>query len=195
MPSTPIQCKIWLSPTQQVSPTSILVNTSTLTLGGGKGTDSNVISYTLPNTISGNYFVIVSVDTLNSVTETSETDNSSTASISISSSAPTGLDMGVKVNGYEWLADGRLRISYSFSNLGNEPITSSQIVAEFVGGYKTTWNRKDLISVGRTINLSSVYPSATFPPSFPATYRLTILKVNGRDDLPNQNESKLLINR
>jgi hypothetical protein len=103
--------------------------------------------------------------------------------------------MGVKVNSYEWLADGRLRINYSFSNLGNEPITSSQIIAEFVGGFKATWNRKDIISVGRTINLSSVYPSATFPASFPATYRLTILKVNGRDDLMNQNESKLLINR
>jgi subtilisin family serine protease len=195
MPSTSIQCKIWLSPTQQVSSTSILINTSTTILGGGKGTHSQTISYTIPNMMSGNYFVICSIDTLNSIAETSETDNTSMASISIASPTPTGLDMGVKVNSYEWLADGRLRINYSFSNLGNEPITSSQIVAEFVGGYKTTWNRKDIISVGRTINLSSVYPSATFPPSFPATFRLTILKVNGRDDLANQNESKLLINR
>ena len=195
MPSTPIQCKIWLSTTQQVSATSILVNTPTLTLGGGKATDGNIISYTLPATISGNYFVIMSVDTLNSVTETSETDNSSTASISISAPTPTGLDMGVKVNSYEWLPDGRVRINYSFSNLGQENITSSQIVAEFVGGYRTTWSRKDIIAIGRTINLSSVYPASTFPASFPATYRLTILKVNGRDDLPNQNESKLLINR
>jgi hypothetical protein len=195
MPSTPIQCKIWLSATQQVTTTSILVNTSTLTLGGGKGTDSNIISYTLPNGISGNYFVIASVDTLNSVVETSETDNTSTASISIATSTPTGLDMGIKVNSYEWLADGRLRINYSFSNLGNEPITSSRIIAEFVGGYKTTWNRTDRIASGSTINMSSVYPSATFPPSFPATFRLTIQKVNGRDDLPNQNESSLLINR
>ena len=195
MPSTSIQCKIWLSMTQQVSSSSILINTSNLTLGGGKGTDSNIISYTLPNNISGSYFVILSVDTLNSVAETSETDNTSTASIPIASSTPTGLDMGVSVNRYEWLADGRLRISYSFTNLGNVAITSSQIIAEFVGGYKTTWNRTDRIASGSTVNLSSVYPSATFPPSFPATYRLTILKVNGIDDLPNRNESKLLINR
>jgi hypothetical protein len=102
--------------------------------------------------------------------------------------------MGVKVTKYEWLADGRLRISYSFSNLGNETITSSKIVAEFVGGFKSTWNRADVIAVGRTINLSSVYPSSTFP-TFPATYRLTILSVNGRADLENQNESKMLIIR
>jgi subtilisin family serine protease len=195
MPSRPIQCKIWLSITQQVSSSSILINTSNLTLGGGKGTDSNIISYTLPNNISGNYFVILSVDTLNAVAETSETDNTSTASIAIASSTPTGLDMGVNVKSYEWLADGRLRISYSFTNLGNETITSSRIIAEFVGGYKTTWNRNDRIASGATINLSSVYPPSTFPASFPATYRLTILKVNGRDDLMNQNESKLLINR
>jgi subtilisin family serine protease len=195
MPSTPIQCKIWLSVTQQVSSSSILINTSNLTLGGGKGTDSNIISYTLPNNISGNYFVILSVDTLNAVAETSETDNTSTASIAIASSTPTGLDMGVKVKSYEWMADGRLRISYSFTNLGNEIITSSRIIAELVGGYKTTWNRNDRIASGATINLSSVYPPSTFPASFPATYRLTILKVNGRDDLMNQNESKLLINR
>lgn len=195
MPSTPVQCKIWLSSTPQVTASSILVNTSTLTLGGGKASDGNIIPYTLPNNISGNYFFIMSVDTLNAVTETSETDNISTASILITAPTGAGLDMGVKVNGYTWLADGRLRVSYSFSNLGQEIITSSQIVAEFVGGYKTTWNRLDTIRVGQTISLSSVYPPSTFPPSFPATYRLTILKVNGRDDLQNQNESKFLINR
>ena len=195
MPSIAIQCKIWLSVTQQVSATSILVNTSTITLGGGKGTDGNIVNYPLPDTISGNYFVILSVDTLFSLAETSETDNTSTASISIASSSPTGLDMGVKVKSYEWLADGRLRMNYSFSNLGNERISSSQIIAEFIGGYKTTWNRPDTIAVGSTINLSSVYPSATFPPSFPATYRLTIVKVNGRNDLANQNESSILVNR
>jgi len=195
MPSTSIQCKIWLSATQQVTPASILVNTSTITLGGGKGVEGYIINYTLPNGISGNYFVIASVDTLFSVVETSETDNTSTASISIVSPAPTGLDMGVKVNRYEWLADGRLRIHYSFTNLGTEAITSSRVIAEFVGGFKTTWNRTDRIARGSTINMSSVFPSATFPPSFPATFRLTIQKVNGRDDLPNQNESSLLINR
>jgi subtilisin family serine protease len=195
MPSTPIQCKVWLSATREVTASSILINTSSLNLGGGNATAQSTFSYTLPLNISGNYFVIASVDTLNSVTETSETDNSSTASIAISAPVGAGLDMGVKVNGYEWLADGRLRINYSFSNLGNEQITSSQIIAEFVGGYRTTWNRNDIIGIGRTMNLSSVYPSSTFPPAFPATFRLTILKVNGRDDLPNQNESKLLINR
>lgn len=195
MPSTPIQCKVWLSVTREVNASSILINTSTLTLGGGNATAQSTFSYNLPLDISGNYFVIASVDTLNSVTETSETDNSSTASIAISAPVGAGLDMGVRVNGYEWLADGRLRINYSFSNLGNEQITSSQVIAEFVGGFRTTWNRRDIIGIGRTINLSSVYPSSTFPPAFPATFRLTILKVNGRDDLPNQNESKLLINR
>jgi hypothetical protein len=195
MPSTSIQCKIWLSATQQVTPASILVNTSTITLGGGKGVEGYIVNYMLPTTISGNYFVVASVDTLFSVVETSETDNTSTASISIVSPIPTGLNMGVKVNRYEWLADGRLRIHYSFTNLGTEAITSSRVIAEFVGGYKTTWNRNDRIASGSTINMSSVYPSATFPPSFPATFRLTIQKVNGRDDLPNQNESSLLINR
>ena len=195
MPSTSIQCKIWLSATQAVTPTSILVNTSIITLGGGKGVEGYIVNYMLPITISGNYFVIASVDTLSSVAESSETDNTTSASISISSATSTGLDMGVKVKSYEWLADGRVRINYSFSNLGAEIITSSRIIAEFVGGYKTTWNRNDRIASGSTINLSSVYPSSTFPASFPATYRLTIEKVNGRDDLPNQNTSSLLINR
>jgi subtilisin family serine protease len=195
MPSTTIECKVWLSPTAQVGSTSILITTSNLTLGGGKETDSNIVSYNIPAPISGNYFVIAQADTKNAVIETSETDNSSSATIQINAPSSTGLDMGVKVTKSEWLADGRLRVSYSFSNLGNETITSSKIVAEFVGGYKTTWNRLDVIRAGQTINLSSVYPSSTFPPSFPATYRLTILNVNGRTDLENQNESKLLINR
>jgi subtilisin family serine protease len=194
MPSTSIECKVWLSTTAQVGSTSILVNTSNLTLGGGQETATQIVSYTIPAQISGNYFVIAQADTKNAVIETSDTDNSSSATIQINAPSATGLDMGVKVTKYEWLADGRLRISYSFSNLGNETITSSKIVAEFVGGFKSTWNRADVIAVGRTINLSSVYPSSTFP-TFPATYRLTILSVNGRADLENQNESKMLIIR
>jgi hypothetical protein len=100
MPLSTVACQIWLSQTPQKTASSVLIQTQNLTLGGGKGTDSATFSYTTPSNISGNYFIIADVDTANAVVETSDLDNSSTASINISAPVLTGLDLGVNITGY-----------------------------------------------------------------------------------------------
>ena len=193
MPSTTIACQVWLSQTAQKTASSVLIQSQNLTLGGGKGTDSATFSYTIPSNISGNYFIIADVDTANAVVETSDLDNTSTASIAISSPVITGLDLGIDITGYEWLSDGRVRISYAFTNLGTEAITSSKSTAGFVGGFATTWNRTDKIAPNQTARMSSVYPTSLLPATFPATFKITILQVNGRADAPNKNEASILV--
>jgi len=193
MPLSTIACQVWFSQTPQKTASSVLIQSQNLTLGGGKETDSATFNYTIPSDVSGNYFVIADVDTANAVVETSDLDNSSTASIAVSAPVNGGLDLGITITGYEWLSDGRIRISYSFTNLGTEPITSSKSTAGFVGRNATTWNRNDRLAPNQTARMSSVFPTSLFPATFPATFKINILQVNGRADAPNKNEASILV--
>jgi hypothetical protein len=80
-----------------------------------------------------------------------------------------------------------VRIRYTFHNKGSVKITSLKVNHGFVGGFNGTWNRADVIDVGRSASFASVY-NITMPVTpIPTKYTLSIVAVNGSPDAVSSN--------
>ncbi len=97
----------------------------------------------------------------------------------------------VTIDSYEWLDANRVRIRYTFHNKGSVKITSLKVNHGFVGGFNGTWNRADVIDVGRSASFASVY-NITMPVTpIPTKYTLSIVAVNGSPDAVSYVDSDL----
>jgi hypothetical protein len=101
--------------------------------------------------------------------------------------------MQVEITGYTWLDASRVRVSYRFRNVGAATVTSLKATAGFDGRTPNTWNRTETYAPNTSRSMSSVFPS-NMSPSFPNTFRIKIVQVNGViDENTANNEASILI--
>lgn len=171
--------------------------TGTVTIPAGQTTVSATIPYTVPNTTSGVCQFILTIDPNNFVQETNENDNVAATSINVTL-PPTpieGVDLGVRINSYEFLDATRVRINYTFTNSGNVTITSLKATAGFDGKSSTTWTRTETYAPGTSRTMASVFYSTMWG-TLPNTFRIKITQVNGvPDTVTANNEASVLISR
>jgi subtilisin family serine protease len=170
--------------------------TGTVTILAGQTSASATIPYTVPNTFSGVCQFVLTVDPNNFVQETNENDNVAMTSINVTlPPAPTeGVDLLVKIESYEFLDSTRVRIRYTFSNVGKVDVVSLKATAGFDGKPATTWTRTELYRPGTSKSMASVFPSNMWG-TLPNTFRIKIIQVNGVADAnASNNESSIIIN-
>lgn len=170
--------------------------TGTVTILAGQTSASATIPYTVPNTFSGVCQFVLTVDPNNFVQETNENDNVAMTSINVTlPPAPTeGVDLLVKIESYEFLDSTRVRIRYTFANVGKVDVVSLKATAGFDGKPATTWTRTELYRPGTSKSMASVFPSVMWG-TLPNTFRIKIIQVNGVADAnASNNESSIIIN-
>jgi hypothetical protein len=170
--------------------------TGSVTILAGQTSVSATIPYTVPNTFSGVCQFVLTVDPNNFVQETNENDNVAMTSINITlPPAPTeGMDLLVKIDSYEFLDSTRVRVRYTFANVGKVDIVSLRATAGFDGKPATTWTRTELYKPGVSKSMASVFPSNMWG-TLPNTFRIKIIQVNGVADAnASNNESSIIIN-
>ena len=124
----------------------------------------------------------------------SELDNLATSTIAITSPVVGNIDMKAEILSYAWQPDGRCKIAYRFTNVGNVVVTSCKIVVGFQGAPQITWNRPDVLQPNAKIDFTTNW--VLLPPSFPAIFSMTITQVNGKiDSNMSNNTASILVNR
>jgi len=169
--------------------------TGSVTVLAGQTSVSATIPYTVPNTFSGVCQFVLTVDPNNFVQETNENDNVAMTSINVTlPPAPTeGVDLGVKINSYEFLDATRVRIRYTFTNAGSVDVLNLKATAGFDGRPATTWTRTETYKPGTSKSMASVFPSNMWG-TLPNTFRIKITQVNGISDTNvSNNESSILV--
>ncbi len=166
-----------------------------LTILANQSSASTTIPHTISNTASGVCQFALTVDPNNFVQETNENDNVAMTSINVTlPPAPTqGVDLGIKINSYEFLDATRVRVNYTFTNTGSVDILNLKATAGFDGKPATTWTRTEVYKPGQSRTMGSVFYSTSWG-TLPNTFRIKITQVNGIiDENPNNNESSILI--
>ena len=193
-PQAIVNQEVYLSRTNTILTDSKLIDSSSVTIGNGVGTATNNFNYTIPQNLSGDWFIILKVDTTNAVNEITETDNVSLSTIAISSPITGIADMKAEILSYAWQIDGRCKIAYRFTNVGTETITSYKVVVGFQGTNQITWNRIDRLVPNSKIDFTTNW--VILPPTFPAIFSMTITQVNGGSDSNmTNNTASILVNR
>jgi hypothetical protein len=87
----------------------------------------------------------------------------------------------------------RVRIGYRFKNVGSATVTNLKATAGFDGRTPNNWNRTETYAPGSSRSMGSVFYT-NMSPTFPNTFRIKIVQVNGViDENPTNNEASILI--
>ena len=153
------------------------------------------IPHTISNTATGIAQFVLSVDSSGFIAESNENDNVAMTAINVTVPPPptTQLDMQVEISGYEWLDATRVKIGYRFKNVGSATVTNLKATAGFDGRTPNTWTRTETYAPGSSKSMGSVFYT-NMSPTFPNTFRIKIVQVNGViDENPTNNEASILI--
>jgi hypothetical protein len=153
------------------------------------------IPHTISNTATGTAQFVLSVDSSGFIAESNENDNVAMTAINVTVPPPptAQLDMQVEISGYEWLDATRVRIGYRFKNVGSATVTSLKATAGFDGRTPNNWSRTETYVPGSSRSMGSVFYT-NMSPTFPNTFRIKIVQVNGViDENPANNEASILI--
>ena len=172
--------------------------TGSATILAGQSTVTNVMPYTVSNTVTGTCQFVLTVDPNNKMDESNETDNVALTSINVTSVTPPpagGVDLEITLTSYEWLDATRCRIWYRATNKSTVDITSWKATVGFVGGQQFTWNRPETIRAGRYVSGGTVWYLNQMG-TLPATWKIEVTQVNGMPDVnPANNIATILINK
>jgi len=182
-----------------LEPNDTLIQTEVITVPASTTMYTTGFNYTVPTDVVGNLYVIGFVDSNNIVPEPIETDNTASVVINVVTTGPvpsnSGLDLSVQILQTRYAANGKLYVKQRFTNTGSVAITSYKFVRGFIGGTQQT---KQINSVnmqpGQSATSETVWSSN--PPSYPATYKITITEVNGVvDSIATNNVSTIQVNQ
>lgn len=139
--------------------------------------------YTVPNNLSGPCTFTLSIDPINIVQESNESDNTAITTINVVAPAPPSgtPDLSIQIERYEWLDAERVRIFFKVTNVGSVPVTSWRCVNKWDGKPSLTWNRAETINPGRWVGGGTVQPMVLWG-TMPNTFRMEITAVNGAPD-------------
>jgi Subtilase family len=155
--------------------------TGNVTIPKGQLLFTGALPYTVPNNVTGVGKFNLYIDVLGNNAESNESDNMATTSITINAPIPVGnYDLEANVTGYTWLDAGRVRMNIRITNRGAAVVTSYKLKWEFAGR-TGTWDRVQTLGVNQSANSGNVmYPTAGT--TYPQTFKLSIVSVNGQPD-------------
>jgi subtilisin family serine protease len=169
--------------------------TGEVTVKAGTKITTMTTTHVLPNNISGMCMYSMSIDATNVVPESNELDNYAQTPINVVQvTPPTSIaDMSVLINGFSFVDATRVRVTYTFKNVGAVTVTSLKAQVGFDGKSQTTWNRGETYLPNQERTMSSVFPSTMWG-TLPNTFRIKITQVNGATDTNTaNNEASILI--
>lgn len=103
--------------------------TSDLLIGRVTGAPGDVVSlsYTVPSSAVGTFYVVSKTDNKGAVTEESETDNTCSAAVNTDVPVPTGLDCSLEFVKVTWVTDSTARYTFRLRKMGSEDINGASV--------------------------------------------------------------------
>jgi hypothetical protein len=153
---------------------------------------TGTLPYVVPNNVTGVGKFNLYIDVAGSINESNESDNMATTSINVVAPVPVGnYDLEVTPTGYTWLAPDRVRIGSRMTNRGSATITSYKLKWEF-DGRTGFWERPVTLTTNASHSTGNVmYP--TVNTKFPATFKVSVVSVNGQPDNNPTNDVAITI--